>query len=400
MTATPLAVGAGASINTISSMQPSITPQAVDAPHLAYLDGVRGLAALWVLLAHAWLQVWPILRGIHPTGPIAWLTGWMLYAHFAVDVFIVLSGFCLALPAIRRNSVPNVTRFLTRRALRIVPPFYLALAVSTLLATTVVGRPTGTHWDVSIPVTKRDVLANVLLVQDVWHLGKINHAFWSIAVEWRIYFLFPLILSGLLRRGPVAIAITVVVSAALTWAAYGTWLANAHPHYLALFAFGMLAADVSARRPDLARRAHPIVPLAISGSVAIACAARDFATINLWFPTLDIFVGIAAAWMLAHAFGENRVNRFLSWRPLATLGTFAYSLYLVHAPLLQVTWQLFVRPFGLVGTQALAMMLATLPLIVGAAYVFYLACERPFMPGRSRSTRRDRRVVALSPAAP
>ena len=74
--------------------------------HLGYVDGLRALAALYVLIGHMWLECFPIVYGPSrlPTGRFAALTGWMLYSHFAVSVFIVISGFCLALPVMRSGG--------------------------------------------------------------------------------------------------------------------------------------------------------------------------------------------------------------------------------------------------------------------------------------------------------
>src|SRR4051812_1162133 len=59
---------------------------------LAGLDGVRGLAALFVVLHHCYLMSYPGYP--RNTGP-SWLA-WLLYGHLAVVVFIALSGFSLA----------------------------------------------------------------------------------------------------------------------------------------------------------------------------------------------------------------------------------------------------------------------------------------------------------------
>jgi len=62
------------------------------------LDGIRGLAALFVVVHHTYLESFPG----YPvnTGP-SWLA-WLLYGHLAVVVFIALSGFSLAVAPARR----------------------------------------------------------------------------------------------------------------------------------------------------------------------------------------------------------------------------------------------------------------------------------------------------------
>ena len=152
--------------------------------HLDYLDGLRALAAVYVLLGHALLQV-----NFSHQRPGVFARGFLsifLFGHEAVDLFIVLSGFCLMLPVARGDGAlrGGAWNFFQRRAWRIVPPYYAAMTLSLLLIWSCIGQKTGTHWDISIPVTGRSILTHLLLLQDA--LGdeaSINHAFWSISVE-------------------------------------------------------------------------------------------------------------------------------------------------------------------------------------------------------------------------
>ncbi|HEX8033216.1 MAG TPA: hypothetical protein VF510_05180, partial [Ktedonobacterales bacterium] len=72
-------------------------PTTSHTPHfpqqrLVFVDGLRALAALYVVVHHAWLEIWPVDYNRFPSGSLAVLTNWMGYGHFAVSVFIVLSG--------------------------------------------------------------------------------------------------------------------------------------------------------------------------------------------------------------------------------------------------------------------------------------------------------------------
>ena len=73
-----------------------------DGQHLGYLDGLRALAALYVVAVHALSQVDRHHDRI--SAPWSLITGLFLYGHYAVDLFIVLSGFCLMLPVVRRSA--------------------------------------------------------------------------------------------------------------------------------------------------------------------------------------------------------------------------------------------------------------------------------------------------------
>lgn len=78
--------------------------------------------------------------------------------------------------------------------------------------------------------------------------------------------------------------------------------------------------------------------------------------------------------------GHNVVRVALSWKPLVGIGTMSYSLYLMHAPLLQVVWLYGLRPMRLSdGATFICLVVAGTPLIVLGTYLFHLVCERPFM---------------------
>jgi peptidoglycan/LPS O-acetylase OafA/YrhL len=98
--------------------------------------------------------------------------------------------------------------------------------------------------------------------------------------------------------------------------------------------------------------------------------------------TADVCFGACAAAVLVIA-AQNPsglLRRFLGFKPLVWIGTFSYSLYLIHAPLLQLLWQ---YPLAPLQPQANVMCLTLIavggPLIVLAAYAFHVACERPFL---------------------
>jgi peptidoglycan/LPS O-acetylase OafA/YrhL len=90
--------------------------------------------------------------------------------------------------------------------------------------------------------------------------------------------------------------------------------------------------------------------------------------------------------------------KILSWRPFVFLGAFAYSLYLVHGPLLRVIWMLAIEPLELSHEwQTVIGGVVVVPVLVASACCFYLLAERPFV----RLSARRRAVPGRSlPIAP
>ena len=360
----------------------------VATTHLRHLDGLRALAAVYVLLCHAFLEV--NFRGQALGNTTKFLLQFFFFGHYAIDLFIVLSGFCLMLPVLRNGGTlrGGAWRFLKRRAWRIIPPYYAALTLSLLLIAGCIHQKTGTHWDASLPVTGRSILTHLALVQDVFgDDANINHVLWSISVEWRIYFLLPLLVLAWSRFGAVAVtAVTLVLSyVGFQWClrTFGNPLAA---HYIGLFTLGMLGANIASPNDktshDLSRLRWPLITGFFTLVVVLLLLPHLWDGPHLHVYVVDYVVGVWSMSVLVTASRNEHgwTARFLGCKPLVFVGTFAYSVYLIHAPLLQVLWQ---GPFAPLQAQPLAMLAAlTLlgtPLILGVAYVFFLAFERPFL---------------------
>jgi peptidoglycan/LPS O-acetylase OafA/YrhL len=377
----------------------------IDAPareRLAFLDGLRGLAALYVVLFHAMVEAHASGRsGSHPA--VAAFAA-LRHGHYAVDVFIVLSGYCLMRPVARDPGgrlAGGFVGYLGRRARRIVPPYYAALGLCWLLAATVpaLGRRGGGPWDVALPTGGVGVVASHLLLVQNWGPGwiyRIDPPAWTVATEWQIYLLFPALITLWRRAGPAA---TVAIAFGLGWAIAGLGLAVSNPAMvrlcpwlLGLFALGMAAAADGDGQGPLRR------PL---GWVAAAVVALGVPT---WLdaPNRDVMladpiVGGLAALLIARLVrrsgrGESSpMLRLLSSRAACRLGSISYSLYLIHFPLLALAGSLLrARGVG-PGAQLAAMLGLAAPACVAAAGLFALAFERSFLP---------RRTGAAAPSGP
>jgi peptidoglycan/LPS O-acetylase OafA/YrhL len=346
--------------------------------HLDFLDGLRALLALYVVQRHAEVYFWRVMESQMAKKLSLWSP--LRYAHFAVDIFIVISGFCLFLPVVRAGVTlrGGALPFFKRRARRILPPYYAAL-VASLLGLWITGETaqfTGPNFS--------RVWQHVLLVHDALSPFSPNSALWSIAVECHIYLLFPLLVLSWRRLGPAGtLAWSAVVAAVLYVGLLSTTYRVITPQYLLLFGFGMGAAAIfsSPRWPDLQR-----VPWGIAAAVLIPgmMAVRYVAPprlVDQYLFVQDVLVGLGAAALLLAAARPGPVSTVLSVRPLVRIGHFSYSIYLIHIPILEVIayftgWNL--SKVG--GVQKPVELLALVAVATAFAYLFYLAFERPFVP--------------------
>ncbi|MFF8022980.1 acyltransferase family protein [Streptomyces sp. NPDC007896] len=346
------------------------------------LDGLRGLAALYVLLFHCWLLTMP---GFPENSGPAWL-GWLMYGRLAVVFFLVLSGFSLAISPARNGwQLGGVSRFLRRRAWRILPPYWAALALSLVVAWFVVpashfGPPTGTS-----------VLVYGFVVQDVFTAPTPNGAFWSIGVEAELYLAFPLLLLVRRRLG----AVVLVAGVTLLVVARGLLAPNASPvegvnwltpNLAPVFVAGLVGAGIVVA-PEKVRRLpwHWLAALAALPVVALVVIKGSVWTVDHYF-WIDLAVAPAMTMMIAAvATGRPAVlMRLLATRPMRGLGDFSYSLYLVHLPIVMIVCRKMAPHFVSPGLPAFWFTLTlALPASVLGAWLFAKVFELPFKRNRS-----------------
>lgn len=349
---------------------------------LEFLDGVRAAAALYVVLHHAFLTVYP--HG-DPTGAAAWTFSWLRYGTLGVAIFIVVSGYSLMIRPARVGGLGEpYWSFIRRRFRRIILPYWIALAVSIALALTVLSRRTGTHWDVSVPVTPLAVLVHVLGLQDIAYSASINHVFWSVALEWHIYFVFPLLLwiwARVGRVGSTAAVLVITVGVAVLAGRSGvTAPLLEFANFLGLFAVGALCCVVSSGRIG-----SRIDPIWWAAGAAVLLVATICSLILVGSTTLaTTLIGLTAgSGLIAMANGRlTTLRRFFQWRPVVWLGTISFSLYLLHALVVQLVWQYALVPFGsdLEDGPSLAVLLpVSAVLSVLVAWGFWFVGERPFL---------------------
>jgi peptidoglycan/LPS O-acetylase OafA/YrhL len=148
---------------------------------------------------------------------------------------------------------------------------------------------------------------------------------------------------------------------------------------MGLFGMGVVAAHITANKPARAPYWRLLALLAAAlALVAITRSGEGTPDSNLW--PADLIVGTAIALMFVTSDGEKLTwtARFLSLRPIVILGTFSYSLYLVHGPLVALVGAALQRVNAGVTLSAIAWG-ATVVIVPALAYCFYLVAERPFL---------------------
>lgn len=342
----------------------------------AAVDGLRGLAALSVLLFHVWLYCQPDPPAGYPAGAVDW--PWYS-GRLGLILFFVISGYLLYRPwlaaALGRRDGLDLGAYLRSRAARILPAYYLALAGSLLLV-----------WELgSIPGVRLPPAEGLPLFlvfgQNVGHgtILTLDPPMWTLCVEVSFYLCLPLAGYAALRLGGTRLRQAAIplglLAAGVAW---NTWigapgadlsLTKILPAMLPFFALGMLAA--------LWREGREVGPAAgkLLGVIAVAGVAGDIAlqvldpALSPHLHDLPAAAGFAALVLLA---ASARAPVALSRRPLVALGTVSYGVYLWHVPLI---WWL--RGHGLLPVDPPLAVLVVLPLALLVATASWTLVERP-----------------------
>jgi peptidoglycan/LPS O-acetylase OafA/YrhL len=353
-----------------------MTPTTQRHAYLPYVDGLRAIAVLAVVLYH-----------LNP----AWLPG----GFAGVDVFFVISGFVVAgsVGERQRTSLPSLmTYFISRRMLRIVPALVVCLLVTGLIAAVFIPDAWLSESNQRTGRYAFFGFGNLMLARfgndyfsPVSEYNPYTHT-WSLGVEEQFYFLFPLLFWLWSFRGRWR---GVVVGA---FAVGGTWsfvhavrmgpIDHASAFYLLASRFWELAVGVllylgmsmAGRRFDEVDLVVPRWVFPATGVAAGALLASLIASRPFMFPAPGAVLPVLATAALLGLLHGRPMSfpfvRALTWHPMLRIGRLSYSLYLWH-------WPVFVLFRWTVGTGSFATRVVALAFAVILAVLSWRFVETP-----------------------
>lgn len=375
----------------------------------AALDGIRGLAALGVLVLH----VAGNTGVMYGEGMFAWMTTRL---GVAVPIFFLLSGLLLYRPwaeaALGGRTAPRTGRYLWRRVMRVMPAYWVVTVVA-LWAWSSLDWTGWAKW--------------LLLLQNYTEQKQAPdglYQMWTMPIEMAFYVVLPLLAWALGRwakGSPVrllaGIAVLPVVSFAMVVCAHAfdqpqlaIWL----PHHLIYFAAGMAMAVLVAWHkqggiPSLGKVVDSLAPQALVLAVLLFCLlATELAgprTLTLpnmsqsfWRMILEAAISVLVVGPFALASRPAALrNRILGNPVSAYLGRISYSVFLWHAAVITLYYrltgsQLFAGDFLLV-------LMFTLVLTILVSMISYHVIEHP-LSGRRSAPARTPEAPAPQPVVP
>lgn len=323
---------------------------------LAWLDALRGLGAVAVLLEHMLPWFMPVLRPY-----------WFNLGMYGVMVFFLVSGYIIPVSLEGRG---DVRAFWISRVFRLYPIYLLVVVLVLVMAPWMPVRE-------QVPRDLSAVAGHVTMLLDVVHMGGLADTMWTLSYEMVFYLLVTaLFIGGLHRRsgalavgfGAVGVLAGLVLSGPLltgSWPAYvsgavflvgmaclvggrfraaAAWVLGAMAVVLTLLAgyvpwlgatiLAMMFTGTAIRRWEQGTgRLWPVAVATVLVALAPVWSIQAgwwWVQPGVWFTTTAL---AGATFAGAMALRGRRLPRFLVW-----LGLTSYSLYLLHHPLLRLVY--------------------------------------------------------------
>lgn len=368
-----------------------------DRDRIAPVDGLRAVAVLGVIWAHAWAFSGTPAINIGRIGSLDLdLNRAVSIVGSGVDLFFVISGFCMYMMYASRQAVfswESYIHFLGRRWLRIAPAFYCAAAVASLgFVAAGLGLPS------------TDLAAHLVFLHTIVPgTGNLAAPFWSLATEWHFYMLLPIIVWGAGRFGfwPTMAAAAVFCLAFRLWlfASPGDLqqvVATQLPTRLVEFVWGICVARFHADKrvpPALLRGATGFVLGALVAYIGrllmvteVVHAAGPYGF--MLRAAAEPVMSAGFAMILWNVIGSRSWFReCLSVPAFRIVGRWSYSLYLWHWwPTVWISSEL-TRQYGSNAWVQYLALGCSLAVICPLGWVSYRALERPYFESRARLER-------------
>lgn len=306
--------------------------------HFGSLDGLRFIAISAVIWHH--VPIWEGLRDV---------SVFFARGHTGVDLFFVLSGFLITTLLLREETARgafSLRAFYWRRALRIIPIYFLVVSVAAVYAIIIKGRTE----DLEILPYYFLFLSNFLKVEDIGFLSPT----WSLSMEEQYYLIWPALLLLMPRRWILPVLGGIILANVLGAMRLYEWL-------------GLLPIDGQHLRFDL--RGTTYAPILMGSLCALLLnSPAGFAALSsltgfraapwVWFALLLVaLAGFPGALeglpnLVVHSLmclvlvslvvrEDNGMAPLLRLPPLVRIGQISYGIYLYHLFALAIVTKVF-----------------------------------------------------------
>jgi peptidoglycan/LPS O-acetylase OafA/YrhL len=362
---------------------------------LQFLEGLRGLAAVYVMIHHARWFLWVDYSNDYLKNPnnfsvfqksLIYILSLFIYGHQAVIFFFILSGFVIHLKYSQNlqsnNTGFDLKNYLKRRFKRIYPPLIFAVILTFILDS--IGKyfsfpiygVSGPFAIIKDNFSLTTLIGNCFLLTDSYvETWGSNFTLWSLKLEWWFYVIFPLFF--LLLKRSIVIPFILMFLFYVTSFYSSVWpvsLLQDVFKYMIIWWFGVILADMYVGRIKFDFKY--LIPFTLVIPAIVGFRAHFGQQIN------DLIWGFGFIGFLSIFFYLDRQHKQVRiLEKLAFLGSFSFSLYITHAPIL-----VFISGYVLRNRGGLPLrfefVLLEIIICSAFAYLIHFLIEVPFLKRR------------------
>lgn len=357
-------------------------------PRFVFVDALRGIAALSVVLFHVYSKNLSPMTGYVLPEPLHTICN---YGHLGVYIFFVISGFVIAQSIHGELITPRFAAwFAARRAIRLDIPYWTTIAAMVALSWV----SNHMQHERSLPMpTIGSVVAHLFYLQGFFGYPNIVGVFWTLCYELQFY-LALIVSTGLAQR---------ILRSDLP-----TWLRSPWLLFIPLWLVALVSATGRTDLTDamflygwpyfflgvVVNWIHhkKIAPWTLIPFIVTLVAAGTLSKGNAHFELPEVLAASITALAIFTVSQAGRLITLSLGSVFQYLGRISYSLYLVHMLVGTPATRLGIRFLGKTPTfvQAIALMAISTGVSIVAAQILYVLVERP-------STKLSKRMRSKAP---
>lgn len=322
---------------------------------LRYLDAIRGVAALAVVLSHFIERT-----TLHTT----WFFSHFNLGQFGVILFFILSG--MVIPYSLKPEPGGVRIFIVSRFFRLYPAYWFSIIIAVITSLVFF------HVQPEMKV----ILFNMTMIQSVFGIPDLFGVYWTLIIELFFYVLCVfLFIVGVLKNQKLNFMIAIsflVLAVTMAWLRWhlDRKVPVAIPLALSLMFFGSLWRDATVKNDVCARNLCVWWGVCFALSLPVICflaysksygfGENPIAYLLTYSSSVTFFIVVTSRWKF-------------TFRPFVFLGTVSYSMYLLH----QFFLELFSNKFNISGDINFLKLGLYLLMVVSFSYLSYRFIEQP-----------------------
>jgi peptidoglycan/LPS O-acetylase OafA/YrhL len=343
-------------------------PGRVRRPRLAFLDGLRLVAAISVAGYHYTVS-WRV-DGISP--PVHFLptaSQFTIYGFLGVELFFLISGFVICMSSWGRT----LGDFFTSRVTRLYPAYWVCILITALVVTLI---PVVGGVPVSGQPSLEQIAINMTMLQEPMGVTSVDTVYWTLFVELRFYLIFALIVAiGLTYRRAILLC-GVWMTVSVLAPALDSKLVDvlAIPQYAPYFIAGIAMYLIHRFGPG------PLLAgiVGFAYLVSLERVGDRVADVHPGFPVPAwpgyLYVTVAYAVMLVVALGWTEK---ITWKWLTVAGAVTYPFYLLHQ---RIGYSAIRTGYQNTDLPVWVLVVMTMVMVLALAWLVHRFVERPLAP--------------------